>query len=190
MYQNATREQIAALLHQGLSNMEISRRLRCDRHRVGDIRRELGLARTPHQPLTLEEKWRSNVREADGGHLEWTGSRQSRSGTPVMRYRQQALTAAAIAFRIKHGRDPIGYAYAECGVRHCVAPDHVDDQEGRTRGREQLRYLSGGRERPAVCRVAGHDQAEHGRLSPDGVSYCHTCHLDRRAEFAARGGPQ
>lgn len=185
MYQNATREEIIAKLREGLSNMEISRQLRCDKHRVGAIRREIGLPNVAPQPLTVEQKWRTNTRPLDGGHLEWTGSRQTHSRTPVMRYRDKAYTAAALAFQVKHGRPPVGYAYADCGVRHCVAPDHVEDQEGRARLREQLRYLTGGQQPPATCRGAGHDQAVHGRLSPDGVQYCHACHLERsRAERA------
>lgn len=177
---NATREQIIALLNDGLSNTAIARQLHCDRHRVGDIRHELDIPNLPKQPLTLEEKWASHTRPADGGHLEWTGERQSISGTPVMRYREKPYGPAAIAFRIQHGREPKGYVYADCGMKHCVAPAHVDDEITRTQTREQLRYLTGGRERKATC-VHGHDQAVHGRYETDGRAYCHGCKLDRKA---------
>jgi hypothetical protein len=169
--------EILELLRQGHSNTEIARRLRCDRHAVGDIRRDAGIPPQPRQ--TLEEKWHARVRELDGGHMEWLGERQSISGTPVMRYREQAYTAARIAFRIKNGRDPVGYCAAECGVRHCVAPDHVDDEPGRARVREQLRYLSGGGQRPPAC-LHGHDQDQWGRYGPDGVAYCHACKLNAK----------
>lgn len=171
---NATSEQITLLLNQGLSNTAIAARLHCDRHRVGDIRRALDMANVPKQPLTLEEKWATLTRPVDGGHLEWLGERGKLSGTPVMRYREQSHSPAGIAFRIQHGREATGYAYAECGLRHCVAPAHVDDETTRTQTREQLRYLTGGRPRKPECRH-GHDQSVHGRYETDGRAYCEEC---------------
>ncbi|MEU0808748.1 hypothetical protein [Streptomyces sp. NPDC005970] len=179
MIQNATREQITELLHKGLSNTAIGRQLHCDRHRVGDIRRELGLANLPCQPLTLEEKWAANTRPVEGGHVEWTGERESTSGTPVMRYGGKSYSPAAIAFRQRTGRHPVGQVFAECGFKHCIAPDHVDDEPGRIRTREQLRYLTGGRKRKPYC-PHGHDQAEHGRYEADGRAYCAACKRDRK----------
>lgn len=186
MYMNATREQIIELLQENLSNAEIARRLRCDKHRVGDIRRELRIPNRPMQPLSLEKKWATKTRPVGDGHLEWTGSRQKPSGTPTLVYKGKTYTAAAIAFRIKTGREPQGYAYAECGLQHCIAPDHVDDEAGRAQVREQLRYLTGGQERSPACK-AGHDQAAHGRYSPAGVAYCHACHLASKRRRAAAG---
>lgn len=139
---NATDDEITALLRRGqLSNSGIARTLRVDKHRVGRIRRELGLPNVQPQPLTLEQKWRSKTRPVEGGHLAWTGEHGSTSRTPVLRYKDQCHTAAAIAFRLRTGRAPEGYAYSECGYFHCVSPDHVDDEPGRQLTREQLRYL-------------------------------------------------
>lgn len=180
---NATRDQITALLRQRLSDSAIARHLHCDRHRVTGIRRSLGLPKLPPQPLTLEEKWRSYTRAVDGGHVEWTGERNNQTGTPVMRYRQKAISPAAVAFRIQHGRDPEGYAIADCGKQHCVAPAHVEDTTARTKGREQLRYLTGGAERPAQCRH-GHDQQVHGLYERNGTAYCGKC--KRLAKAATR----
>ncbi|MEU5426912.1 hypothetical protein AB0H73_15090 [Streptomyces olivoreticuli] len=175
---NATRDQITELLREGLSNTAIAQRLRCDRHRVADIRRSLRMPNVPAQPLTLEEKWAALTRPIDGGHLEWTGERAA-SGTPVLRYWPKSYSAAAIAFRIKYGREPEGYVRAECGLTQCVAPDHVDDTAARMRTREQVRYLKGGSARPAMCRH-GHDQAEHGRYEADGRVYCEACKVLQR----------
>ncbi|MGW1071518.1 hypothetical protein [Streptomyces sp. NPDC002537] len=175
---SATRDQIVELLHEGLSNTAIARRLRCDRHRVAGIRRDISLANVPAQPLSLEEKWAARTRPVDGGHLEWTGER-ARSGTPVLRYWPNSYSPAVIAFRIKHGREPEGYVRADCGLKHCVAPDHVDDMAARMRTREQLRYLTGRGERPATCRH-GHDQAAHGRYEADGRAYCEACKAVQR----------
>lgn len=175
----ATREQITELLGQGLSNTAIARHLGCDKHRVGNIRHELGLPNIAQQPLTVEQKWAARTRPVDGGHLDWTGERRRTSGTPVMVYRGRMYTAARIAFRIHTGREPQGYAIAECEYPHCVEPTHVEDEAGRARTREQLRYLTGGQQRPEQC-VHGHDQAEYGRYAPDGVSYCQACTAGRK----------
>jgi hypothetical protein len=134
--------------------------------------------------MTLEEKWTSFTQPADGGHLTWTGERMGPSRTPAFRYREQYYTAARIAFRIRHNREPEGYARAECGLQHCVAPDHVDDTTTRMRGREQLRYLMGGQQRTQEC-VHGHNQAQWGRYEVDGRAYCHACKLANKRRGAA-----
>lgn len=167
-------EAITALLRAGLSNTAIANELRCDRHAVAAIRKELGLADVPAQPLTIEQKWATFTRELPAGHLEWTGERQKPNGTPVLRYKQKPYTAARVAFMIANRREPEGYTFADCGVKHCVAPGHVEDEPMRRRAREQLRYLGGGRERKAEC-VHGHDLSVHGRYEPDGVAYCAAC---------------
>jgi hypothetical protein len=177
--------EIRALLAQHSSNA-IARMLGVDRAAVRRIRGEAGIPYVPvEQARTLEEKWASHTRPVDGGHLEWTGERQSTSGTPVMRYKDGNYSPAAVAFRIKHGRDAEGYAIADCELKHCVAPDHVEDEADRRRIREQLRYVTGGRERKPYCNH-GHDQAVHGRYEPDGTAYCEACKAEqKRAERQA-----
>lgn len=171
--------EIRALLPEHSSDA-IARQLGVDRAAVRRIRREAGIPYVrPEQIRTLEEKWASHTRQVDGGHLEWTGERGNTSGTPVMRYKDKYYSPAAVAFRIKHGREPEGYAVADCDHAHCVAPAHVEDEAGRRRNREQLRYLMGGRERKPQC-VHGHDQAEHGRYGPDGTAYCAACGTERK----------
>ncbi|GGJ81840.1 hypothetical protein GCM10011583_11620 [Streptomyces camponoticapitis] len=185
MNQNVTDAQIISLLHRGMSNTGIAQQIHCCKARVARIRRRLGIPNVPAQPLTLEQKWAARTRSVDGGHLEWTGGRQSTSGTPVMRYGDKLHTAAAIAFRIRTGREPQGYAYAECGFNHCVAPAHVDDEPARAKTRAALRYLTGLGERPAKC-GQGHDQAVEGRYTPNGRSYCEACKRERRSEELAQ----
>jgi hypothetical protein len=47
--------------------------------------------------------------------MEWTGSLSTGSRTPILHYRGKVFTAAAIAFRIRTGRDPVGYRnYPQC----------------------------------------------------------------------------
>lgn len=162
------------------SSEAIARQLGVDRAAVRRIRAEAGIPYVrPEQVRTLEEKWATRTRPIDGGHLEWIGERGNTAGTPVMRYKDEYYSPAAVAFRIKHGRDADGYAIADCGMKHCVAPDHVEDEAGRQRNREQLRYLMGGGERKPYC-IHGHDQAEHGRYEPDGTAYCEACKVARK----------
>lgn len=174
--------ELAAANH---TTADIARALGMDRRDVRKIRNASGLPATlgyEQQPLTLTEKWTERTRPLDGGHLEWTGERQSTSRTPVMRYRGKAYSAAAIAFRIHHGTDPIGQAFAGCGLKHCVAPDHIDDTARRSRDRAALRVVLGTAERPTTCRRTGHDQTIHGRIQPNGAAYCQAC---KRADKAA-----
>ncbi|ELP67626.1 hypothetical protein STRTUCAR8_08623 [Streptomyces turgidiscabies Car8] len=177
--------EIRALLAEH-SSSAIARMLGVDRAAVRRIRGEAGIPYVPaEQARTLEEKWASHTRPADGGHVEWTGERQSTSGSPTMRYKEASYSPAAVAFRIKHGRDAVGYTIADCGLKHCVAPDHVVDEAGRIRIREQLRYVMGGQVRKPFCRH-GHDQAEHGRYETDGTAYCEACKVEqKRAERQA-----
>ncbi|MFE2712304.1 hypothetical protein ACFXKI_10005 [Streptomyces mirabilis] len=179
MFQNATREQIITALREGKPTGAISRDLRADRRRIRSIRDELGIPVHPNvqQPLTLMEKWEARTRSADGGHLEWTGERGTSSGTPVMRYKGESYSPAAIAFRVEHDRGPKGQVFAECGFKHCIAPGHVNDEPGRIAAREQLRRT----ERKPYC-LYGHDQAEHGRYEKDGTAYCEAC----KAEWSRR----
>lgn len=174
--QIATRADIIAMLRDGHSNSRIARELRCDKGRVRRIRVELDLpAYVPAaRTRTIEEKWAQHTRPLDGGHLEWTGERHAVFGTPILRYRGKSYSPAAIAFRIRHGRDADGYAIADCGRKHCIDPDHVEDEAGRRRNREQLRYLTGGSERKPFC-IRGHDQAVHGAYEADGRAYCREC---------------
>jgi hypothetical protein len=120
------RADIIALLAEGHSDRYIGRTLHTNPKRVGRIRNEYGLPRIAPVGLSLEQKWATHTQPRDGGHLAWTGS--LRGGTfPVLAYRGGHYAARQIAFRMKHGRDPVGRVLAGCGWRPCVAPDHVED---------------------------------------------------------------
>ncbi len=119
---NATNTDIIAMLRDGHSNIRISRDLRCDKTRVARLRKELGLPNVILQPLTLEQKWATKTRPVDGGHLEWIGERAKKTGTPVMRYKEVGYSPAAIAFEIRHGRQPKGYVMASAGSSTASPP--------------------------------------------------------------------
>jgi hypothetical protein len=115
----------------------------------------------------LEAKWRHHTVDIDGGHLAWTGPEK-------IAWRGRELRPAHAAYIIRTGHEPEGRSRADCGHRGCIQPAHVEDAAGRARIREQFRTLTGIRARAATCRQ-GHDQTDHGRLTPGGISYCQTC---------------
>lgn len=172
--------QIREQLGKGLGVDAVARMVGADRVAVRRIRNELGLPPTRMQPLSLDVKWEQRAQLVDGGHREWTGSRIGPSRTPVLVDQGTTYTAAALAFRRRTGRAPVGQVKAECDHHQCVAPEHVEDESGRLRLREQLRHLLCMCERPQFC-TRRHDQAEHGRLSPDGRAYCRACQAERRS---------
>ena len=43
-----------------------------------------------------------------------------------------------------HQRQPIGYVRPGCGYPHCVAPDHVEDQQMRDQLKTQMTAIFGG----------------------------------------------
>jgi hypothetical protein len=183
---NATREQIIAALQAGHSIYRINKELRADRARIRAIRDEIGLPAHVRiaETRTIEDKWHQYAKPVDGGHMEWTGERGTSANTPLVSFKERHHSALAVAFKIRTGRDPQGYAMADCGMKHCVAPDHVEDEPGRRRNREQLRYLRGGRALSEKCK-AGHDQRVHGRVGTRGEAYCNTCKRARSKQEAA-----
>jgi hypothetical protein len=121
----------------------------------------------PAPPATIEEKWRTRTVPVDGGHLAWTGC-------PDLRWQGRTFKAGRIAFRIRTGREPVGYVRPDCGMPGCVEPTHVDDEPGRQRTRQQLRAVRGMGERPGRC-AQDHNQDVHGRLDQYGKAYCNAC---------------
>lgn len=132
-------------------------------------------------PVTasIEEAWARRTRAVDGGHLKWTGRY-------TLRRAGQSYSPAAVAFRIRTGRDPQGTMRATCAVFRCVAPDHVDDAAGRAHTRAQIRAAKNLAPAPGACK-RGHDQTVHGRLLTGGTTYCDACQNHRARAATARG---
>lgn len=125
---------------------------------------------TTVQPATIEEKWAARTIAVDGSHLGWTGAY-------MLRWEGRTYSPGAVAFRVHHGRDPIGSVRAECGHRRCLQRGHIEDGPGRARLRSLLRAVRGLPPVDAWCH-RGHDQTLHGRLQADGVAYCYACKND------------
>jgi hypothetical protein len=118
--------EIIALLREGYSDRYIARTLHADPKRASQLRAKFDLPPARRSVLTLEQAWTARTRPADDGHLLWAGAVVH--GTPVIRHRGRMHTARRIAFRIEHGREPVGLVRPGCGRDDCVAPAHVEDQ--------------------------------------------------------------
>lgn len=131
------------------------------------------MGRRGYAASTIDELFRARTEPLDGGHLRWTGY-TSKRGVGSVRHGGRIHTAARVAFRIHHGRDPQGYCTAECGMPGCVAPEHIDDDTTRTRNRAVYAVLIGLESPADECR-RGHAAPEHRRYARDGRPYCAAC---------------
>lgn len=128
------RDDIERLLRLGLSDKAIGRRLHVNTRRISPIRAELGLPK--HRPgrnpsPSLAEGFRARTRRTEDGHLLWTGA--INQGHPRLKFGDRFHSAYRLAFRLRTGRDPQGYAKPACGRDLCVEPAHVEDTPGRRR---------------------------------------------------------
>lgn len=117
------------------------------------------------------------------GHMLWRGRRGTASGTPILRLRVDGKTkdfaAAHIAFWLRTGRLHQGVTRSDCGMTHCIAPDHVFDRDERLASRKQIRDLLGMAEMPERCQRGNHRQDIYGALDASGNSKCQKCASDR-----------
>lgn len=127
-----TRAAIEELLHAGFGNQAIAQQVHVCRNRVAAIRAELGLPKhvQRYEASSAEDLFWRRTQPVDGGHLAWTGYRNTK-GVPAVRTVDGMRTAYRIAFQIRHGREPVGYVKPGCEYDGCVHPGHVDDQAGR-----------------------------------------------------------
>ncbi|MDV5145885.1 hypothetical protein R1T08_17135 [Streptomyces sp. SBC-4] len=128
------RQDVTDLLHTGLSDREIAAQLHVDAKTVAATRAALGLpkARPGKKPAaTLHDAFHAHVRNGRDGHMRWTSPVQA-NGTAVFRWQGRQWTAYRAAFEIRHGHPPVGKTLPACGKPKCVAPAHMQDQNGRT----------------------------------------------------------
>jgi hypothetical protein len=123
------RADVAELLHAGFGDRTIARRLSVTTTSVTAARTELGLPKAQggtKRAASIEDLFWRRTRPADDGHLDWDGHRTSR-GTPAIHWDGGMHSALRVAYRIRTGHDPEGYAHVTCQHPGCVAPQHVDD---------------------------------------------------------------
>ena len=140
------RADIAELLRAGYGDRTIARQAGVSIGTVTRARAELGLpkARGGIKAAGSPEDlfWR-RAQPVDGGHFEWTGHRTNR-GTPMLGWKGGHYSALRVAYRIRHGQDPQGYAFVACDHPGCVAPGHVGDSA--TTARPAHHHKSTGRQ--------------------------------------------
>lgn len=76
---------------------------------------------------SIEDAFRARAIPAAEGHVEWTGIKNSTTGTPVVQLGTLRVSAYKVAFRLEHGREPVGYLKPACGKPGCVAGAHLQD---------------------------------------------------------------
>ncbi|MEV0016607.1 hypothetical protein [Streptomyces tendae] len=138
-------ETVARALQAGepreLSDLALAVEHGCSVKLVARVRADLGLpvyerGRRPVRQ-SLEAVFWERSRPVPGGHREWT-KQTAASGTPVLSYRGQHVTAGRVAFKIAHGREPEGQVKPNCPFPHCVEPDHQADRLMRDAARADL----------------------------------------------------
>ncbi|MYS44081.1 hypothetical protein GTY23_23180 [Streptomyces sp. SID5998] len=126
------RADVAELLKAGKPERHIAQDLGIDRATVRRAREALGLpaprrgkrSRYPSLAAVL----RGNSEFLDDGHVRWTGYRDSRSNTPLVLHGGQRIPAPRAAFQLHYGREPVGKSLPICGMRGCIAGEHLADR--------------------------------------------------------------
>jgi hypothetical protein len=142
-------ERVARALQQGdpreLSDLALAAEHGCSVHLVARVRRELGLPafargkRPTRQELT--DVFMERSRPVAGGHRQWL-AQLAASGTPVLSWHGQHVTAGRVAFKLARGRAPEGQVRPVCDFPHCVAPEHQADRLMREADRATLAEVS------------------------------------------------
>jgi hypothetical protein len=131
------RADIAELLRAGVPQAHICRQLGCAPSTVQRVREALQLP-APKTcrvlPATVEDAFRQYLRPVDGGHAEWTGPYNN--GSPRVTHEGTVYSVYRLAYRMAHGREPVGMALPSCGRDRCVQPGHHADRVDREQARK------------------------------------------------------
>ncbi|WP_327594619.1 hypothetical protein [Streptomyces chartreusis] len=138
-------EAVARALRQGdprnLSDLALAAEHGCSVGMVARVRAELHLpayARGKRPTVqSLEAVFWERSRPVPGGHREWT-AQTAASGTPVLSWRGQHVTAGRVAFKMAQGREPEGQVRPTCTFPHCVEPACQADRLMREAARASL----------------------------------------------------
>ncbi|WP_318205339.1 hypothetical protein [Streptomyces sp. SCL15-4] len=125
----SVRLDVETLLRAGYGDRTIARQLGVT---TGSVTRARTLLRLPKvrgglkAAGSLEDFYWRRTRPVDGGHIEWTGARNTK-GVPIIHWKRTSHSALRIAYKIRAGHEPIGYAHVTCTHPGCVAPSCVAD---------------------------------------------------------------
>ncbi|MEU7323325.1 hypothetical protein ABZ682_22655 [Streptomyces griseoviridis] len=108
-----------------VSNETVSRQLGCARRSVAKVRADLGLPpyRVEHRGGWTLADYEVLAVPLSGSHRRWRG-RHSSQGVPMA---GKDVTAYRLAFRLHHGRMPVGRLVGVCTLKRCVAGGHLED---------------------------------------------------------------
>jgi hypothetical protein len=183
-YRHPKHDAMAALVREGHTDAVVAKRLHVDRRAVARVRGILGVPPKTNTTTKAQKLDRFST-ELPDGHTGWTGRRNRVGGAPVIRHLGREMPAAAVVFEQRTGRTPVGICRADCGVQHCLTPDHVVDDIERRAVRMAERSLYGLPMKPWDECPEGHGWNEHGRIEPDLTPYCKQCNTDRMARSRA-----
>lgn len=126
----ATRQAIA-MLRTGATTRQIHAATHISYNAIAALRRALNLPR-PQRTVacrTPEETYALYAVPAEDGHARWQGpwaGRMPQIHHPGRRGRKES--ALRVGFRMRHGREPVGYVRPTCGKTWCVASGHLMDR--------------------------------------------------------------
>lgn len=183
-YRHPKHDIIVRMVRAGGTNAGIAAEIKVDRRAVARIRELIGMLPCTNTTSPWDKLDRFSSEPDADGHVWWAG-RRSRSGTPQIRHLGTEIPAAAVAFERRTLRSAVGTTRAECGVLHCVADAHVQDDLERRHVRMQLRAVYGLEPMPWDECPEGHSWDDHGRIEPDLTPYCRQCNTDRAARSRA-----
>lgn len=117
---------------------------------VARVRADLGMPAFRHRlKVWTPEEFERAAPKIQGGHRLWKG-RFGPSGVPMA---NRVLTAYQLAFRLHHGREPVGKVMGRCRKKGCVEGAHLVDKVMR----EATEDPSSLTEMPAGATYAGMD---------------------------------
>jgi hypothetical protein len=123
------RPDIAELLAAGYGDRTIARQLGVTIRYVEHARATLGIPAGRPGPKTAgtpEDLFWRRAQPTPDGHLIWPAY-SPRNGAHV-KHGGSRHSVHRIAFRLGHGREPVGRVETGCGRTGCVHPRHVEDQ--------------------------------------------------------------
>jgi hypothetical protein len=96
----------------------------------------------PRAHASIEDAYRAHAVPTTDGHMEWTGIKNSTTGTPIVQLGTQRVSAYKVAFQLEHNREPVGYLKPSCGKPGCVAGAHLQDAPMRETARPPKRQFN------------------------------------------------
>lgn len=181
-------DEIAACIRAGRSDRSIAEGMNVWRVAVRAIRKELGIE--PIRTLiTVDERLNRYCEAQDGpeGHVLWTGSFTS-GGVPRLRHEGREVSVAGVVYERRMGRKPVGMVKADCGIRGCVAPNHLMDDVERRETRLLTRLLVGLPEPWDECVACAGSWEQFGRIDGELKLYCMRCATKRSQRNRSKKG--